>query len=151
MACPNRRRITQSRILPTPSPRRLATIHPAVALAAASAGVVFASLRSANAQAETRRSAPIYAAIERHKAAWGAYQAVGGDPRNEDAFNEAVSAADDIRYDLAATPCANDTELLGRLRYLHAYEKRLIRGRPFEIDCHGSVSVAPDVHFNPEA
>jgi hypothetical protein len=41
--------------------------------------------------------------------------------------------------------------LLAKLRYLHSYEKSLIRGRPFDIADHGSIPAALDVHFNPEA
>jgi hypothetical protein len=127
-------------------------------LAAGSAGVVFASLRSAIAQAETRAGAisavplsdALAQAIKRHRAAWETYEA-GYDEDNEDAFGALVSAADGTLADLVAMPCANDADLLAKLRYLHAYEKSLIRGRPFDIADHGSIPVALDVHFNPEA
>lgn len=125
-------------------------------LAAGSAGAVFASLRSAIAQAESDRaragaiSDALAQAIDRHRAAWAAYEA-GYDPDNEDAFGALVSAADGSLADLVAMPCANDAELLAKLRYLHAYEKSMIRGRPFDIADHGSIPAALDVHFNPEA
>jgi hypothetical protein len=92
-------------------------------LAAGSAGVVFASLRSAIARAEgdKARAAAISAvplsetlaeAIERHRAAWAAYEA-GYDEDNEDAFDALVSAADGPLADLVATPCANDAGIAG--------------------------------------
>jgi hypothetical protein len=130
-------------------------------LAAGSAGAVFASLCSAIAQAESEKaragaisavplSEALARAIERHRAAWAIYEA-GYDPDDEDAFEELVSAADGLLADLVAMPCASDAELLAKLRYLHAHEKSLIRGRPFDIANHGSIPVALDVHFNPEA
>lgn len=128
-------------------------------LAAGSAGAVFASLRAAIAEADKGRtgaisyvpvSSALARAIERHKAAWAAYDAAY-DPDDEDAFDALVSAADGPLADLVAAPCANDSELLAKLRYLHAYEKSLIRGRPFDIGDHGSIPAALDVHFNAEA
>ncbi len=152
MQNPNASRAVAAPLGDDPSRRRF--------LAAGSAGVVFASLRAAIAQAESdkARSGAISAvppsealarAIERHRAAWEAYEA-GYDEDNEDAFDALVSAADGPLADLIATPCANDAELLAKLRHLHAYEKSLIRGRPFDIADHGSIPVALDVHFNPE-
>jgi hypothetical protein len=130
-------------------------------LAAGSAVTVFASLRAAIAQAEGDKalagavstvplSEALAQAIERHRAAWAAYEA-GYDEDNEDAFSALVSAADGPLADLVAASCANDSELLAKLRYLHSYEKSLIRGRPFDIADHGSIPAALDVHFNAEA
>ena len=152
MQSPNASRAVAAPLGDDPSRRRF--------LAAGSAVTVFASLRSAIAQAEGEKAlagavsaAPISdalaQAIERHRAAWAAYDA-GYDEDNEDAFDALVSAADGPLADLVAVPCANDAELLAKLRYLHAYEKSLIRGRPFDIADHGSIPVALDVHFNPE-
>jgi hypothetical protein len=130
-------------------------------LAVGSAVTVFANLRSAIAQAESDKaragaasaaplSEALAQAIERHRVAWAAYEA-GYDPDDEDAFDALVSAADGPLADLVATPCANDFDLLAKLRYLHAYEKSLIRGRLFDIADHGSIPAALDVHFNSEA
>jgi hypothetical protein len=150
MQSPNISRAVAAPIADDPSRRRF--------LAAGSAGAVFASLRGAIAQAEARAGAisavqlseAIAQAIERHRTAWAAYEA-GYDEDNEDAFDALVRAADGPLADLIATPCANDAELLAKLRYLHAYEKSLIRGRPFDIADHGSIPAALDVHFSPEA
>ncbi len=149
MQSPNTARAVAAPLGDDPSRRRF--------LAAGSAVTVFASLRSAIAHAEARAGAisavplpkALAQAIERHRAAWAAYDA-SYDEDNEDAFDALVSVADGPLADLVAVPCASDAELLAKLRYLHAYEKSLIRGRPFDIADHGSIPVALDVHFNPE-
>jgi hypothetical protein len=107
-------------------------------------------MHSYNSTAFSAISEALAKAIERHKAAWEAYEA-GYDEDNEDAFDALVSAAYGPLADLVATPCANDFDLLAKLRYLHAYEKSLIRGRPFDIADHGSIPAALGVHFNSEA
>jgi hypothetical protein len=153
MQSPNTARAVAAPLGDDPSRRRF--------LATGSAGVVFASLRAAIAQAESDRaragaisavplSEVLARAIERHRAAWAIYEA-GYDPDDEDAFDVLVRAADGRLADLVATSCANDAELLAKLRYLHAYEKSMIRGRLFDIADHGSIPAALDVHFNPEA
>lgn len=43
-----------------------------------------------------------------------------GSERDETAFNKALSAADDILWQVAETPCANDAEFFAKLAYLLA-------------------------------
>jgi hypothetical protein len=90
-------------------------------------------------------------AIARHKAAQATLDdAVAADPE-DDVPAHLLDAEWDALSDLAETPCANEAELLGKLRYLLAHETMLKCGA-LGIDCNGgSVLVALDRHFNPKA
>jgi hypothetical protein len=48
---------------------------------------------------------------------------------------------------LKETPCANDAELLQKMRYLVAYEKYCRNGRPFEMFEGEAIAIALDIHF----
>jgi hypothetical protein len=116
-------------------------------LAAGSAATVIASLHAAIAHAEApapSMSTALAQAIERHKAAWAAF-----DPCETDAeMNAAAAVEHEAIWDLAVLPCGSVEDLLGKLRYLVEAERRL------DSDLHllvafGSVGIAVDAHFNP--
>ena len=127
-------------------------------LAAGSAGAVFGSLARAIAQTEggnaVAGSAPmseaLAQAIERHKAALAAVNMCGDSDAEIDAACEIERQA---LSEIVLTPCASDSELMSKLRYLIAYECRngwpIIAEQLFED--FGSIVVAVDAHLNPEA
>jgi hypothetical protein len=89
---------------------------------------------------------PIFAAIERHKAAQAAYDACDGD--DDETSNRLFLEEFDARNALAETPCASVSELLAKLKYLLEHESRVEGRRPDERDDFGSILVAIDIHLN---
>ena len=85
-------------------------------------------------------------AIERHKAAQAATDAVADDPDGcPEHLNEAEFDAID---DLAEAPCTSDAEFIEKLRYLHGYETRIF-GPPTGQHEFRSVVLAVDCYFFP--
>lgn len=68
-------------------------------------------------------SPALAAAIARHRAAWGALNAVDGD--DDDEAGRLSSLEDDALAAVAATPCATDAEFVEKLRYMAAHHKEL--------------------------
>jgi hypothetical protein len=85
-------------------------------------------------------------AIERHKAARAAVQALYGP---EDLPNDVCQAEIAASEALAIAPCASDGELIEKLRYLLAYEKRLWSG-PHIDHPYGLLATALYQHLNPK-
>jgi hypothetical protein len=86
--------------------------------------------------------------IARHKVAQAAVEAAIGP---EDLPKHLLDAEWGAISDLAEMPCANEAELLEKLRYLLAHETKLSIGKkaPTMNHGYGSVLVALDRHLNP--
>jgi hypothetical protein len=84
-------------------------------------------------------------ALARHTAAQAAYDA--RPDGHEDVTDSLWTAEENAFEALAETPCANDAEFIGKLRYMHAHDIR-IWGDPDHGDEFGSILVAVDRHFN---
>ena len=84
-------------------------------------------------------------AVERHKLTWRALNSgvIGG----EDIPDHLIDAESEALWHLATLPCADDGELLAKLRYLVAYEKGVALGRAFDMSAHGSLPIALDLYF----
>jgi hypothetical protein len=101
-------------------------------LLAGLAATPVAGLPAVGAASPSRLSPPLAAALKRHREASDAWWAVSDDDRLDywgDITNQALDR-------LVRTPCADERELLVKLRYLLAAEARLhgampIRGEPF--------------------
>lgn len=91
-------------------------------------------------------SSALAAAIAGHKAARAALEAhYGPDDLPEDLCRAETAASEA----LATAPCASDAELIEKLRYLLAYEKRLWGG-PHIDRPYGVLATALDQHLNPK-
>lgn len=79
-------------------------------------------------------------AMAQHSAAWRAFKSP---PDDSDATGSRLCAEDArARAVVARFPCANDAELVAKLRHLFAYEIELTGERPTEFDDFGTVVVA---------
>jgi hypothetical protein len=116
------------------------------------AGLALAPVATFPVVAGAGPSAPLSTAlaqaIERHRAANAAVNVPFGE---EDVPEHLIEAETEALWDLANAPSANDGELLAKLRYLVAYEKSIAMGQVFDMSLHGSLAIALDLHFNPEA
>jgi hypothetical protein len=92
-------------------------------------------------------SEPLAVAMERHRAAQAAVDAAcGHGDLPEDVCDREAAAL----YALAIAPCANDSELIVKLRYLLTCEKRCALDQTFDMSSDGSLPIALEAHFNPE-
>jgi hypothetical protein len=117
---------------------------------AAMAGLAAAPVAGLPAIAGTVSDLPLSeelaAAFARHKAAQAAYDACDED--DDEGHDRLYVEEFDARDDLAEAPCASDSELHAKLKYLLDLESRLEGRRPDNRDDFGSVLVAIDIHFN---
>ena len=88
---------------------------------------------------------PVAKAIERHKAAQAALDAI---PSPEDYPEHLSNEEDEALYELAFTPCASDAEFLEKLRYLYAQQAK-IWGLPDNGNDYGCIVIATACHFCP--
>ncbi len=112
------------------------------------AGLVLAPVAGIPAVAGAPISDALAGAMERHRAANAIVEAHLGP---EDVPEHLVDAETEALWELAITPCANDRELLVKLGYLLAHEKACTAGGVFSLSSHGSLPIALDFHFNPQA
>jgi hypothetical protein len=85
-------------------------------------------------------------ALARHKAAQAAYDAR---PDGHEDVRDPLWIAEGNAFEaLAETPCANDAEFIGKLRYLYAQQAK-IWDLPDNGDDYGCI-VIPACHFCPE-
>jgi hypothetical protein len=85
-------------------------------------------------------------AIERHKAAQAAADAVADNPDGcPELWREEENEALD---ELAWTPCGSDAEFLEKLRYLYAQQAK-IWDLPDNGDNYGCIVIAAACHFSP--
>jgi hypothetical protein len=115
---------------------------------ALAAGLALAPVAGVPAIAGAPISGALARAMERHRAADAIVEAHSGP---EDVPAHLVDAETEALWELAITPCANDRELLVKLGYLLAHEKTCTAGGVFYLSNHGSLPIALDLHFNPEA
>jgi hypothetical protein len=84
-------------------------------------------------------------AIERHKAAQAALDAV---PGPEDYPKHLCDEENEALDELASTSCASDAEFLEKLRYLYAQQAK-IWDLPDNGDNYGCLAIAAACHFRP--
>ena len=118
------------------------------------AGSVAASIaRPAMAFQKSAEPSGLDAAIARHKAAQAAIDAVpkamtlAEEEAADEAFTELVRIEGDAFDALANAPCADDAELLGKLRYMTAHEIRMW-GQPYTALQYGPLAVALAEYFS---
>ena len=92
-------------------------------------------------------SEELAAAFARHKAAQASVDAACG---REDLPADVCDREAEALYALAVAPCANDSELIVKLRYLLTYEKRGALDQTFDMSSDGSLPIALEAHFNAE-
>lgn len=116
-------------------------------LLAGLAAAPVAALPAAGAASSSKLSASLDAAIKRHRAASAAWWAVDDDDGLDywgGVTNQALDA-------LVRTPCADDRELLIKVRYLIASEARLHGGMPKKMEPFQCVLHAIETHSSTEA
>lgn len=118
------------------------------------AGAVSAALAGpAIASQPTAGPCGLEAAIARHKAAQAAIDAMpkgmtlAEEEAADEAFTELVGIEGDAFDALANAPCADDAELLRKLKYMTAHEIRTW-GQPYTALQFGPLAVALAAHFS---
>lgn len=118
------------------------------------AGATAAALAvPAMASEPSARPSGLEAAIARHKAAQAAIDAMpkamtlAEEEAADEAFTELVRIEGDAFDALANAPCADDAELLRKLRYMTAHEIRTW-GQPYTALQFGPIAVALAEHFS---
>ena len=89
-------------------------------------------------------SEPLATAIYRHKSALATYNAMPDHETTSDGYNALMAAWNN----LTQTPCANDNDLLAKLKYLFMAECDFLECRP-DVRCEfGPVLTTLDLHLN---
>jgi hypothetical protein len=112
-------------------------------LAAGPAAAVFGALSQAAAQ---EQPSAVDQAIERHRAALDELEACCGP---EDLPDDVCDRETDALWELAIAPCRSDAELIVKLRYLFAYERRNAMDQQFDMGHDGSLPICLEAHFEP--
>ena len=127
---------------------RIASAIPQHTRRALCAGLTLAPVAGLPAVAGAVSAAPmsdaLAQAIERHRVAHAAIESHTGP---EDIPLHIMDVEGDALAALVETPCANDAELLQKMRYLVAYERYNKRWRPFSIREDEAIAAALDEHF----